>query len=479
MFIIKDEERLLNIHPLIVYFVLTEEEILLYGEELKKLNRDTKFTRGIFKFRIVPKQRKYKDPSPTNPVYMLRNYNVVIRLMDKDSDNYYYTAQQYRLSEGLKEVYKYLPGLITAVCDQNAWHLKERISVCFDDDKRKQLEQLRKVFTFAKKTDCSPQKQKAAECQTPPFREYRSNACKVPVTEDTQSGKGRIKGITANIKPSGKTERKNPFQEDSEKLQEQAIKELIAMGMGQSTARKATSVVWKMVEQMLATSSLRVSDQLAHDFMDGNNSTAFMLEQYLRKRPYPEPTVSAELKEVVARRMKNGKEKKAWGVVMTVNGKEHPIYFGGKDKTMLYVCTLLRLKIGERMYIHEFFNNSKGRRSRFSRQKTRSWLEAVYNQLFPSQDRSFDQWIEKIEQTNGRPLNQGKSQVAKQIAVTLADCPDGIYYFIPRTSEDFESDTYYEVMLTPEQLTVDPQLQPLLNLFYTTTGIHTDKDIRE
>jgi hypothetical protein len=122
--------------------------------------------------------------------------------------------------------------------------------------------------------------------------------------------------------------------------------------------------------------------------------------------------------------------------------------------------------MGEKMYIHEFFNNSKGTKSKFKRENSREWIQAIYRVLFANSDIDFDKWISNIINNNGRPLNQGKSQVNAKIDNALKDSqPNGIFYCILNTKKDSLSDSFYNMYLTPEDIIIPKELQFLIDQF--------------
>lgn len=75
-----------------------------------------------------------------------------------------------------------------------------------------------------------------------------------------------------------------------------------------------------------------------------------------------------------------------------------------------YVCTLIRQKLGEHIYLHEFFRNSKGQNCKFTKNGSKGWLRDVYNQLFYHPAKNFSEWMEKVDDTanRGRSINQDK-----------------------------------------------------------------------
>ena len=53
MKVFKDSKKQLNLHPLVVYFLLTSKEKATYGKRIEELNDRPAFNCGIFQFSIV------------------------------------------------------------------------------------------------------------------------------------------------------------------------------------------------------------------------------------------------------------------------------------------------------------------------------------------------------------------------------------------------------------------------------------------
>ena len=149
--------------------------------------------------------------------------------------------------------------------------------------------------------------------------------------------------------------------------------------------------------------------------------------------------------------------KELWAIKINVNGESFNIKVGSKDQRMVYVCTLIRQKLGEHMYLHEFFRNSRGKYSKFTKKGSEGWLREVYNLLFNNPARDFNEWMRKVEDTanRGRCINQGKSQInayikdrLKAFELDVSEMP------IIDKMEDEHQDSYYTTYLQPEDIDI-------------------------
>ena len=177
-------------------------------------------------------------------------------------------------------------------------------------------------------------------------------------------------------------------------------------------------------------------------------------------------SVKAEIKQIYDKKPNGRRQRKKWGVCLTIDNTTIEIPFGGKEQTMIYVCALLRNKIGERMYRHEFINNSKGHKSRLNRKKSYIWLKSVYDALFKSCSIDYNTWINKIHSDNGHALDQGKSQVNNVIKNALKGHPEAISYGTVNTHKDENKDSFYSIEIESDNITIPKDLEFLVSNFY-------------
>ena len=149
--------------------------------------------------------------------------------------------------------------------------------------------------------------------------------------------------------------------------------------------------------------------------------------------------------------------KELWAIKINVNGESFNIKVGSKDQRMVYVCTLIRQKLGEHIYLHEFFRNSKGQNCKFTKNGSEEWLRKVYNLLFNHPARNFSEWMEKVDDTanRGRSINQGKSQINASLKKLLKGFNMNASKLpVIDTMKDENKDSYYTTILKPENIDI-------------------------
>ena len=440
----------MNIHPLVVYFYISLSLTRQFSHAISLLNKYTSFTRGLFKFQVVTSIRRYAKRVLSDDLEeSMSRSNVMVRLMDDVEGNYYYALHHVNFNQPSHLVEASIQEFIAEVCKQNLIHLNQRLLSLSNSSKETPVREEHSEGMTTRRE--AIEKMQAAFRQATEMRHFK-------------------KGVWDSLLEERVPIRPTPSSTREKVIPQKAVERLTEEGFTEDQAKIAARVLWNLLVSEFNLPNKTTSDEIALGAVDWHYSSNITQEQRRRLKPEQEPSIRAEIKRVVARVLKNGREKKVWGVEIQVNGQSFPINFGSKDRTMLYICTLLREKLGEHLYIHEFYNNSKGRKSRFSRTRSRAWLKAVFNELFPAMDKTFDEWIEKIEETKGRPLNQGKTQATNLIEDTLTNQqPDGIYYSILRTQEDKAGDSYYDIRINPENIIVPQELSYLVDEFYEMT----------
>lgn len=436
MKIIKDELRQINLHPLVIYFVLSSKDSKERAEALIRLNKYQGFTRGIFKFQTIEHVGKHSEEVSSELTDAIKRYNMFVRLVDDNSDAFYYAVHKVNFNLSADEVEYSIQKFIVDVCKQN-------------------IKQLASRDTEYSLHSVSPEKQMAVRQMQQSFHKamtlmgYKHGIWARLMGEDILE----IPPM-ASITRDGNTQKMpKGFTEKFEK----------------AAKNNNPQYLWSWLESLTGAPGKEESDEIAKGYY--NKKYAPTLKRDLRRRTQPieMPTISVEIKHIVKKVLKNEKKKKKkeYGFVFMVNDKVFPICFGSKDQTMLYACTLIRQKMSEKMYLHEFFNNSKGgsSKTKFKKGKSEKWLKAVYEAIFPQDAREFSDWIGKVKEAHGHPLNQGKSQSSKRIEEILDSQPSAIYFCSVNTKEDEIGDSYYDIKIPSEKIIIPKEMQFLIDEF--------------
>lgn len=185
--------------------------------------------------------------------------------------------------------------------------------------------------------------------------------------------------------------------------------------------------------------------------------------------------VKVEVCQMVTTRYKGGREKREYGVKFYVDGKEFPLHFRLKTATMIYVCTLLRRKMGERMFSHDFYRVPRGRRHCGVSQE---WLKRVYDMLFPVKSKDYRDWERSLRNVPwssrlgrevcregaawGHNLANGVSRVRSEIKKTLSGCMGALDLCSVSSDKDECGMSFYGLKIAPENIIIPKEFEGLL-----------------
>jgi len=124
MIIINDEQRLLNLNHMAIYLMLTSDEKARYEKKLKKLNKETTVTRGLFHFDIAEKGDAPYVELPEDMKQNMRHYNVLVRLVNSIHGIFCYGMEEIDLEDEMTQIVSKLQALVDSVCREDIKQLE-------------------------------------------------------------------------------------------------------------------------------------------------------------------------------------------------------------------------------------------------------------------------------------------------------------------------------------------------------------------
>ena len=160
------------------------------------------------------------------------------------------------------------------------------------------------------------------------------------------------------------------------------IKYQIIQGITDIETKESIKALIQFYESHMDIPELKESDKYVQGTIDDTQSQDLKTDLCARKEPANMPNITIGIKQVVSRvyQKKTGdKVVKKWGVEITIDGEPIEIYFGSKDATMVYLCTLLQAKVGARFRRRVFLSTLT---NNLNPSPELSWLERVYRKVF-------------------------------------------------------------------------------------------------
>ena len=419
MKIVKDTQKQINIHPLIIYFILPPKSYKRYAARLKQLNSDEWFTKGIFSFDVILYTGEVDNAFSYDLKKAFKENNIMVRLVDDADGNNCYAFSNVDFDafnvdiDGFFSFFfdSFISSFVDDVCEMNIRHLNECLLPYDNIFKRVQ----KKLLSL-----------------------YNTVRYKVKPRKTTSNASGKRK---KDIDEKSVDESDHDIVSEMTKMIQKAKEKFIGKGFAEPDAEKGINIV---------------EDWICEIFDTYDKKTSNMILQGICEKNLEESSISVKIKQIVKKIQKNGKEKKEYGVEFCVDGEKFSVCFGGKESTMMYICTLLRQKMGKRMYIHEFFNNSTGIKT------SHAWIKEVFEKIFPAMDTDFEDWINKIEDARGRPLNQGKTNANTMVAEAFKTHQHGVRFCTIETRNK-KKDAYYMINVQSENIFVAPELEFLIS----------------
>lgn len=461
MKIVKDEKKQINLHPLVIYFVLKGTESKDMVDVVKSMNKHKTFTRRVFKFEAIDEVGKHSAEVDGSLTSSIKGYNMFVRFVDATNDCYYYGVEKVDFSVNPNEVQQRIVDFVTNVCKQNVMHLQERLTKCDQEasgmaEHKTVLQQMQHEFRLASMVKSNKRGL---------LGRLMNNEVATPIVIAVEDGMDRVCYGRAM-----RMEKEAPIKKSPMDMEMYMFHTQMPQGFKDKFDKAAKDnnpqYMWEYMMSLLGAPDKETSDEIAKGYYNADYDYALKRDNMTRMKQGTKPEITIEVRKQVKKVLASGKKKMEYGIVITVDGMAYPFFFKGKDQTMAYVCTLLRCKMKERMFLHEFYNNGKGKRCKFSNRKcSAKWIGAVYDEIYPYDNKSADEWYSNINNKMGRPLNQGKSQCNAIINEVLAALPDASLYCNLDLRVDNLGDTYLSVDVDPKSIIIPKEMKFLISDF--------------
>ena len=449
--VVKDEQRLININPLVVYFVLPENEHSKYSDDIKRLNKYVGYTREIFKFESLLQGNIDSAMLPISIRKEFYGNNTIVRLVDATDGSFVYSFAHIDVNDDPRMVEASIIDLVIDLCKYNI----------------QSLEMLRKSIDSSDPAVVSKLNQNIDTSIEIFNRAINKSRFKRAVWGDVPVTTPCMKSISDSFAVHGFTEcvlmnnlptRIKPQRE----ISASALRtyDFIKEQFGEDNMQK---ILTELLSSLNPIPDFDESKAIAEGIVNDKYADTVRADYNRRFGPKYKPSLRISVKKITAKLY--GKDSKKYGVEIEVNGTSYTIYFKSKDQTMLYLTTLLRHKIGQPLYIHELYHNSKETHSRYRREKSKPWLRSVYNNIYRYASKSFDEWFNGVDERHGKALHQGKSRVVDIIKTTLHESPEAIEYCTINTLKDCNQESYYCVKCSPDDIVLDQEMQKLCSEF--------------
>ena len=435
MKIIADSQRQLNYHPLMIYFMLTPKIYGIYEKHIDSLNKYNGFTRGLFKFRAIARGSKYCEDLSDDLKATLKNYNVIVRLTDDLEGNYNYALGKMNFSLSPDKFETSLQSFIIDICEQNIKNLNSHLEAYNgDSDESKEnttmVSEMVQIFRNAIMLKGFRRgvwgKQTSPECYN-------------------------MRTLSNNIMSHSLGHGLPPEMMD--------IKNSIYNSLA-DTKKEDFNKLMAYFEAKMDVPNLDESDNYAQGTIDNKQSEDFSLDKKSRNKPSESPHIKISIAKVTSRILKR-EIKKAWGMEISIDGTDIPVYIGSTPAAMVYICTLLKQKMGTHLYRSAFKRPLPDKNSPIKRHHDVIWLKRVYEKLYPGASADFDNWYSDKQKNSCQFINQGKSEAIRQIKASLYGFENALPFCIVETCKDEPS--HFFIDIPADCIIIPKEMEELIN----------------
>ena len=231
------------------------------------------------------------------------------------------------------------------------------------------------------------------------------------------------------------------------------------------------AALWNYVMQYTGAPDKKTSDTLAEGFSHPKHNREVLGEHAERVAPTTSQDITIELKSKYKELKSQKRGKPQWVVEIHAHGDSFSIHFPSNPALFIYVCALIRRKLGLNTYRHEFVNNSRGKRSPIRRDQTIGWLKELYAALFNGKvERLYNMLTTGLNNTG--ELDNAKSRANRFIKESLLESQsDAIHDCSLHLEYDDLGDSYYDLPLDPSRIILPTKLQRFADNFYEMTHL--------
>lgn len=437
MKIIVDSQKQLNYHPLVIYFILQPNDFKKYSRNIELLNEDRDFTRRIFKFRAVARGNEYSRDLKNGLTATINKFNVILRLIDDGAGNYNYALGRINLNQSSSQFELSLQNFIVDACKYNIKNLKAQLG-CYGGKSEESIENATMISAMVQSFKDAIN-----------FKTFKRKGCGiadpmlVAKSDRTEHLFSRSNILTSSL-PSDFSRQ---LPTDIAGLRNSLYRAL--------PNRKAKDDFKKMMaffEANMDIPSIEESDMYVQGTVDDSKSGELIADYKSRNKQSERPNIIISISKII----------KKWGVEVNIDGNIKQISFSSNAATMVYICTLLKQKMGTHLWREVFKRPLPDRNSSVKRHEDVIWLGRVYRVICSRANEEFDIWYPKMRNNSCHFINQGKSQSIRDIKKKIASYPNAIYYCSIQIDKDDKDQSYYWIDIPAECIKIPQELESLI-----------------
>lgn len=459
MITFRDDQKLINIRMQTIYFMLSEEQRTQHKEMVEMLNGLKAFTLGLYEFKILTKLGSVNSSLSDDIKAEIEANNLIVRLPNDTDDNFIYVFNNIDLSEDRDIVEEYLHNFVVELAKQSIALLKERQASNIDGlELSAKLDNV--IYSFEEGIKVG--ERSYDRHTTPPIINVCHHKTLCRSFNEKRKHSGRLDIDLSDNKIT-------PFSEECNRLYElngttieskltRVLSCLDKHGISESKRQVVASELMDIFAEMFSIPAKEETKAIAMSICN-NKSDAILIDKYSRIKPAEKPNLKIYIERIPYIDGRGNKNREKYGVRICAGSFEQKILFEETTQTMVYIAALLRHKMGEKLFVHEFRNNMAGTAG--ARESAKRWLKKIYTTIIKPENSEFDKWIDSISSAKnaGKKLNTAASSSKRVVKESLEMYPDALYYSLLISERCAADGAYYTFNCSPDDIIVCGELQ--------------------
>lgn len=452
MKIFVDSKRQLNYHPLVVYFILQPKDYDLHAKNIEQLNNYVGFTRGIFKFRAIARGNEYSHILMTDLTATINRFNVILRLVDDNDGNYNYALGRMNFNQSPDLFELSLQKFVVGACKQNVKNLKGQLEG-YAGDSDESIENASAITTMVQGFNNAIN---VKNFKRGIWQQMVSPPEFMPVRGEVLFSKSIRRDVFNEVGEAICQSNFNYIQ-PSELAR---LKKSVYQSLPDKKSKDDFNMIMTHYASLENVPSIEESDMYVQGTVDDSKSNALRADYGSRNKQGDGSNITIYIKKISTERFRKN-PRKEWGVEIDVNGTVIPVYMGSTAATMVYICALLKRKMGTCLYRNVFKRPIPSKKSIMSRHEDIVWLNRVYRTLYLGVNVDFDTWYDNMKGNSCHYINVGISKSRSVVESCLINHSNAIYYCELKKGKDNGSVFYY-FNIPADQIIVSDELESLL-----------------
>lgn len=451
---VRHRQNILDIHPLVIYLMLSDSEYDRYSKNIKRINKYLGTTLGVFEYKCLRRSNADYSELPERFGNALRYSNVMVKLLGKQNNSNRYALDYIDLNTDGNSVLDAIRNFALNVCGEDIKLLEESLgnkTARHTDEDRRGIDRIIAILEQALNTKAG---------RRPKWKDHtaievctaRNESTCIPRSHDIFSSNVPSFGfISRNIG------RQMPLEDDDAELCDDLpgadlFGDIRRILKSHNIESDETPEVAKEIYELVKARwdiDKEQSDKNAQAIVEG--------------KPSEPPVISIELIPTTV----YGRQREKYGVRITLGDSNIPVIFSHTDQMLLYITSLIRFKADCPLCLRELYRPVVGPLCATERYRhLRRWFVDLFNTIIDKDGWDAEAWLRKVGnlEKEGRVLYQAKSNINTALSKAISN------YAIFKHCElignkDRGDHTTYIVDIPRENIRVDERLQKFIDRF--------------